>query len=50
MSVYRQYDGRNPIGYQLTVHGDGTTAHLVSPVTMAQERPSTTSAGSPRSC
>jgi hypothetical protein len=31
MSVYRQYDGRNPIGYQLTVHGDGTKAHLVSP-------------------
>jgi hypothetical protein len=31
MSVYRQHDGRNPIGYQLTVHGDGTTARLVSP-------------------
>ena len=31
VSFYRQYDGRNPIGYQLTVHGDGTRAHLVSP-------------------
>jgi hypothetical protein len=31
VSVYRQYDGRNPIGYQLTIHGDGTRAHLVRP-------------------
>src|SRR5580692_11656456 len=31
VSVYRQYDGRSPIGYQLTVHGDGTRAHLVRP-------------------
>ena len=31
VSVYRQHDGRNPIGYQLTVHGDGTKAHLASP-------------------
>ena len=31
VSVYRQYDGRNPIGYQLTVHGDGARAHLVRP-------------------
>ncbi len=31
MSFYRQYDGRNPIGYQLTVRGDGTRAYLVSP-------------------
>jgi hypothetical protein len=31
VSSYRHYDGRNPIGYQLTVHGDGTRANLVSP-------------------
>jgi hypothetical protein len=31
VSFYRHYDGRNPVGYQLTVHGDGTRAHLVSP-------------------
>jgi hypothetical protein len=31
VSVYRQYDGRNPIGCQLTVHGDGARAHLVRP-------------------
>lgn len=31
ISVYRQCDGRNPIGYQLSAHGDGTTAHLISP-------------------
>jgi hypothetical protein len=31
VSFYRHYDGRNPIGYQITVHGDGTRAHLVSP-------------------
>ena len=31
VSFYRHYDGRNPVGFQLTVHGDGTKAHLVSP-------------------
>jgi hypothetical protein len=31
VSFYRHYDGRNPIGFQLTVHGDGTKAHLVDP-------------------
>jgi hypothetical protein len=31
VSLYRQHDGRNPIGYQLTVNGDGTSAHLIRP-------------------
>ncbi len=31
VSFYRQYDGRNPIGYQLTVAGDGTRAQLAGP-------------------
>ncbi len=31
VSFYRHHDGQNPIGFQLTVHGDGTKAHLVSP-------------------
>ena len=30
VSFYRRYDGRNPIGYQLTVRGDGARANLVS--------------------
>lgn len=31
VSFYRRYDGRNPIGYQLTVRGDGARANLVRP-------------------
>jgi len=31
VSFYRRYDGRNPIGYQLTVCGDGTRGRLVRP-------------------
>lgn len=31
VSFYRHYDGRNPVGFQLTVHGDGTKAHLIGP-------------------
>lgn len=31
VSFYRRYDGRNPMSSQLTVHGDGTMARLVSP-------------------
>lgn len=34
VSFYRGYDGRNPAGFQLTVHGDGTKALLTRPGNM----------------